>query len=204
MDINELAEKAFEKLKKTPSGEVFTLEEFLTPLAKNNKSILKDAAALKEIDAKLQSLAKKEKMALENISYEDFGDSRDYVYMLRRKVNDTAGLKEQCIKIKYKSGGYLAHYDVYEAKKDELSKNIWETLLETVFDKCKVLDWYDVYIDPFIMDGYAWTIELFFKEAKTLTFYGSNAQPGKLWTLINALKTYGKSTGGYSYEQELN
>ncbi|MDO4977515.1 MAG: hypothetical protein Q4E53_09665 [Eubacteriales bacterium] len=83
---------------------------------------------------------------------------------------------------KTSSGYFLGYYPGFanpeDAKKEEITRTAYETILEKVIS-CNLLNWEEEYINPEIDDGTQWTIRLKIENEIEREWYGCNLYPGK-------------------------
>lgn len=181
----ELLRYALEKLRATESGEIITVHE----LVGDFKGLSDDIDTLLWLNKNLLREAKKEKLYLES-AYGDVivGMSYSVPYIVRRKYDMPDNPKAECVSIKLSTGGYLCIDGTgYEVFRNDVDASTWTELMSIVFDRCKVQNWYDTYIDCTILDGYYWDMEITLADGRVFKYSGSNKEPRGMRSLEKAL-----------------
>lgn len=107
-----------------------------------------------------------------------FGDN--YMIMLIKSDNGAA--------VNFSAGtGYLPEEP---AVKEELSSDEWQAFIHKVFH-CYIADRKKRYVDPHVVDGTQWELEVNFINSKPLKIYGSNKYPVHWDKFIKAVNKVG-------------
>lgn len=78
--------------------------------------------------------------------------------------------------------------DVTPIEKD-LSFDEWIGFVSDLF-RCYITDWKNRYVDPDILDGTQWELEITFDDKSILKRHGSNAYPPHWKKLLSVFKKY--------------
>jgi hypothetical protein len=68
----------------------------------------------------------------------------------------------------------------------DLDKSRWDEFRKSLVEKANVLSWKESYVDPYILDGFQWDLNINFSDGKTLEIGGSNDYP-KEWAELNSI-----------------
>ena len=74
--------------------------------------------------------------------------------------------------------------------KEQLSPEEWKAFIHRIFH-CYITDWKKRYVDPHIVDGTQWELEIHFMKRKPLKIYGSNKYPVHWDKFIRTVNTLG-------------
>lgn len=74
--------------------------------------------------------------------------------------------------------------------KEQLSQEEWKSFVHSLF-RCYISDWKKRYVDPHIVDGTQWELEVHFLNRKPLKIYGSNKYPVHWSKFIRTMKALG-------------
>lgn len=117
--------------------------------------------------------------------------------------------------IVFSEGGYFGGHDVVEITTDEsghhslynhypemsdfetpyatdLTKAQWKKLMDALFYKLCIHEWKQSYVDPMILDGTQWGLELTLTKGRHYNISGSNAFPALYKDLVRVFKPYMK------------
>jgi len=76
----------------------------------------------------------------------------------------------------------------YEGQKmfRDLTKSQWDEFRKSLVERANVLSWKESYVDPHILDGFQWDLDINFSDGTTLEMGGSNDYPRE-WAELNAI-----------------
>ena len=68
----------------------------------------------------------------------------------------------------------------------------WKRIMNTLFYRLCIHEWKKSYVDPYVLDGTQWELELILTEGRHYTIYGSNEFPPLYKSLVRVFKPYMK------------
>lgn len=75
-------------------------------------------------------------------------------------------------------------------KKIKISSEKWISLLNTLYNDMHLHEWKKRFVDPDVLDGTQWSLEIMLTNRRKRTYYGSNAYPPYWKQLLNVMKKY--------------
>ena len=94
--------------------------------------------------------------------------------------------------------GALVHVDYYNGIPDippadrQITHLRWMRLVNRLFNELYVHEWNKKYIDPHVLDGTQWSLEISLSGRRKRTVYGSNAFPPYWRELMSLFRPFGK------------
>ena len=94
--------------------------------------------------------------------------------------------------------GALVHVDYYNGIPDippadrQITHLRWMRLVNRLFNELYVHEWKKKYIDPDVLDGTQWSLEISLSGRRKRTVYGSNAFPPYWRELMSLFRPFGK------------
>lgn len=126
-----------------------------------------------------------------NSCHKDFGTPPLLITKKKNMVEDYRDIVES---IKFEVGGYLpgdtvtiqknengAKFDIIKfmglPKGGQISKEKWNKILDTLYDKMYLHEWKKKYVDSLVDDGEEWHLDIHLTNNRVRHYYGSNDYP---------------------------
>ena len=120
----------------------------------------------------------------------------------------TAEKEMNIIKVRFSLGGFFGGYHEinliktsdgalasYEQVSRKMNIDEWIHFAHELF-KCHIADWKKQYVDPNVLDGTQWELEVIFSSGKPLKIYGCNLYPPHWKSFLKTINRLGLTTMG--------